>query len=270
MAGGRCRVGRAGVWWGVIDSPTNPAASRGPTLIQVLLLALPLGTVILGTFAMWWYFQRDVTYTPVAQPGLYQQDPNPDSLADRLSKLSNPVLARRGPGDADARRGLAAVSGFIEGSLGPGNMGYSVQSQSLPTGEMDLANLWGDALGRRNPTEIIEVRVPQDLPPDATVPSDNIPLAMALELANAFIGTENRRTVRFVFLANQSDPAPGTRTGGEAYSALMTDRRIKVLTVFDLGAEAARPIRSDGKIDLDAVLDRVESLRGAISSAANR
>ncbi len=254
--------------------PTAAVRRARPSLIQVLLVTLPVGTVVLGIFAMWLYFQRDNSLNPLARPGFYPQEPSIESLTDRVAKLSGPVIGARGPADENTRHGLRAVRAFVEGSLGPGNMGYSVNTQDFQAGETSFANLWVDVIGGRNPTEIIEVRVAQDVPPGTFAdPAANVALAATLELAHAFVGTESRRTIRFVFLANEADPLPESRPGSAYFNTLMDDRRIKVLTVFNNNEgdfDAARLARPDGTIDFEAALSRIEVLRSEVSRHANR
>jgi hypothetical protein len=96
----------------------------------------------------------------------------------------------------------------------------------------------------------------------------HLPLAVGLELAHAFAGTENRRTIRFLFLGAGEEP-----TGERVYADLMKDRRIKVQGVIDLDASDFHPARcldGDGRIDDAALMREVENLRQAITRLANQ
>ena len=255
-------------------SESLPPPRQRPTLIQVCLMVLPFGTVVLGIVAMLLYFQRDRPDGHEDTNSPYAKEPTAESIADYVRKLSGPMTGRRGVQDENARRGLHAAMSLIEGALGETNMGYKPVSQNFEAAGFTWKNIWADNTGQRNPTEVIEVRASYDKVSNPAMPArDSLPVAIGLELAQAFTGSSQRRTVRFLFLGHESSAAPDTRTGGQAYAGLMQDRRIKVMAVIDLNGadlDAARCVSTDGTLDHQAVMEAVDRLRAAITRVANQ
>ena len=253
------------------DSPT-PARSR-PTLIQVCLVVLPLGTIILGIIAMIWYFQKDYIVGKSDRDGVYTKEPTVASIGDYTSKLTSTITAVRGTRDEAGRRGMLATQSMIEGALGETNMGYNPVVQTFEGDGFTWKNIWADNTGTRNPSEIIEVRVPYV--PDGTTESINrnsLAVAVGLELAHAFTGTATRRTVRFLFLGGATGETGDVAGAGE-YARLMADRRIKVVGVLDLSRgdfEPGRYINGNGLIAADELAAKVEDLRKAIARLAGQ
>ena len=230
-------------------------------------MVLPIGTVVLGAIAMFWYFHEGSRPGAKEQRGLYTKEPTSASIRDTVRKLSLPPLAGRGSGTEEGRVGWQATMSLLEGATGETNMGYQPVLHEYTSGGEQWQHLWVDNAGQRNITEIIEVRA-RSIPTGGTGPVAHLPVAVALELAHAFAGTENRRTIRVVFLGGGGNP-----TGEQVYADLMKDRRIKVLGVFDLDASDFRPARcldAAGQIDDTALMREVGELRQNILRAANQ
>jgi len=250
-----------------------PLPSRAPRLVKALLVGLPVGTVLLGIVAMVWYFQRDRILGQARMSSGLAKAPGAASLADRVAKLTGPVTGSRHWGDENGRRGLEAVASLVEGSLGQNNMGYEPLLQDFDSGGVAWRNILAEVRGQRNPTEVVEIRVSMDRaragPPQ---PTENLGLAVALEVAQALVGSENRRTVRFVFLAQNRDPTSPRPHGLDAHRPVNEDPSIRTLAVIDLdrgdfaGDRFARP---DGSVDFHAVLEATEALRLQIVQLAN-
>ena len=272
---GACRMPGTRV---MCHTMTETPPSRRPTLVQVCLMSLPFGTMLLGIIAMVWYFQRDDIKARGRAEGLYGKEPTESSVADYLTKLTGPIAGVRAPTDDVGRRGLLATMSLIEGSLGEVNMGYTPVVEPFDADGFSWKNIWVDNLGQRNPSEIVEVRVAYDLAhgPLESV-RESLPVAVGLELAHAFSGQKHRRTVRFLFLGNQNSPQTNVdktaHSGGQAYAALMADRRVKVMAVIDLNAgdfEAGRFIAASGKIDFPLLMQDIDRLRAGILRAADQ
>ena len=249
------------------EAEPNPARRR-PTFIQVALMVLPIGTVVLGTIAMLWYFHEGSRPGAKEKRGLYTKEPTAASIRDTAGKLALHPLAARGASTPDGRVGWQATMSLIEGATGETNMGYQPVVHEYVSGGEKWRHLWVDNPGQRNLTEIIELRA-RTLPAgDRGGMAAHLPIAVALELAQAFAGTENRRTIRVLFLGGGDDP-----TGEQVYADLMKDRRIKVLGVFDLDASdfrAASCLDANGQIDDNALMREVENLRQNVRRAANQ
>lgn len=246
---------------------TGTTASSRPVagkVVRFLLIALPAGTVALGVIAMILYFVGGSEEDPPR--GLYTKEPEVRSLADYAAKLTREPAGVRSVADEVGKRGLGATVSLIRGALGPGNMGYETREESFTAAGHDWVNLWADAMGGRNPTEIVEVRVSYDSKGEgASVEGENFALAAALELAHAFAGTYNRRTVRFLFLGNNAAEDPPEPSGADVYRHQMENRQMKTMTVFDLDAEPFDQFDSP-----EEAFIRLEDLREDILQAANR
>lgn len=231
-------------------------------------MVLPIGTVVLGTIAMLWYFKEGSRPGAKEKRGLYTKEPTAVSIRDTVRKLSLAPLAERGEATKEGRVGWQATMSLLEGATGETNMGYQPTLHEYTSGSEKWRHLWVDNPGQRNITEIVEVRVRSIPPAGGAGPAAHLPVAVALELAQAFAGTENRRTIRVLFLGGGDNP-----TGEDVYSDLMKDRRLKVLGVFDLDASDFRPGRcldATGQIDDNALMAEVETLRQNIRRAANQ
>lgn len=231
-------------------------------------MVLPIGTVVLGTIAMFWYFHEGSRPGAKERRGLYTKEPTESSIRDTVGKLSTMPLSKRGADTEDGRLGWQATASLIEGATGETNMGYQPILHEYYSAGTKWKHIWVDNPGKRNLTEIIEVRVRTIPPGHHQGLAAQLPIAVALELAQAFAGTENRRTIRFLFLGGGTDPA-----GEQVYADLMKDRRIKVLGVFDLDASdfrAAACLDAAGQIDDSALMREMEDLRQNIRRAANQ
>lgn len=231
-------------------------------------MVLPIGTVVLGTIAMIWYFQAGKRPGAKEQRGFYTKEPEAVSIRDTVRKLSSPPLSERGAATENGMVGWQATMSLIEGATGETNMGYEPVLYEYGSGDGKWKHIWVDNTGQRNITEIVEVRV-RSVPvsPGGGVVA-HLPLAVGLELAHAFTGTRNRRTIRFLFLGPGEAP-----TGEQVYAELMKDRRIKVQGVIDLDASdfhAPRCLDAAGQIDDAALLREVENLRQGITRLANQ
>ena len=231
-------------------------------------MVLPIGTVVLGTIAMLWYFHEGSRPGAKEKRGLYTKEPTAASIRDTVRKLSLPPLASRGEATEDGMIGWQATMSLLEGATGETNMGYEPVLHEYESGGEKWRHLWVDNPGQRNLTEIIEIRA-RGIPPGGNQGlAAHLPVAVALELAQAFAGTENRRTIRVLFLGGGREPS-----GEDVYADLMKDRRIKVLGVFDLDGSdfrAAACLDANGQIDDTALMREVEDLRQSVRSAANR
>jgi len=246
------------------------AAHDRPTLIQVFLVALPVGLAVAVVVALYIYQLRENRVAEPVAEGVYQKEPTAAALRDYVAKLGGDLVGERNQRDENTLRALNAAASLIEGALGPSNMGYAVHRQKISPAGSGLYNVWVENPGQRNPTEIVEVRVGYDSPrKEDGILRNAIGVAIALELAHAFSNTENRRTVRFVFLANQWDEAAQTK-GSEVYDQLTDERRLKVVRGFDLDGDILASYRRRDAISYAALLEEVGGLRAEIIRAANR
>ncbi len=109
------------------EHPDNPAPRRR---VVLLLVSLPLWLVLSGAGAMWLHFRHEKSQAR-AEQARFATRINGANIADDVSKLAK-VVGERNPGSPAAAKGMGRAVSFIEGSLGPSNLGYAVKRQPAP------------------------------------------------------------------------------------------------------------------------------------------
>ncbi len=240
-------------------------------LIKILVGGLPLGLFVGVVVAALLYVRNHEEALPElnASGKGYTRDMTAASIADRYQKFEDGSDGR-GVGSPEGLVQLKAAEALLQTSLNMSNMGF--RSINSLEGENDgtvLNALWVDVLGQRNPSEVIEVRVPYDQAEDDNG-SGSLALAVALELANSLTGTENRRTIRFAFVPDGAVDGPVSA----AYQAIYDNRQVRLLAGFDLfdsgDFDPARYRTAEGKIEWQGVFDLALKTRKEIVAVANQ
>ncbi|QQL43998.1 hypothetical protein [Sulfuriroseicoccus oceanibius] len=244
-------------------------------LMKFLVGGLPFGLFIGVVVATLLYVRNEGTEgtaTGEVTGVGYTRDMTVSSLQDRYEKFEYRV-GRRNFQDADGIDGVANAAALVRGSLSRTNMGFSkVDRLDKMRGEREFSAFWVDVVGMRNPSEIIEIRVPYDQPVDerSDVRISSLSLAVALEVANAVTGTENRRTIRFAFVPDGFDGGPVA----VAYDAIYQNRQLRVIAGFEVEKrDDLNPTTlslADGSLDWSAVLEVAKALKADVLDAANR
>jgi hypothetical protein len=162
-------------------------------VIRMFLVGLPLGLIVSGVFAMWYYYNGADRND--GQEHALRREPNAADLAQYVAVM-------RGIGDRDVLHPLRLERAwkFIKSSLGERNMGYEVKSHRFEVADQKCVNLYVDVEGRRSPDEVILVVANYDGLAEGESAEGT---AALLSLANAFVGTEPARTIRVLALSNE-------------------------------------------------------------------
>ena len=131
-------------------------------------------------------------------------------------------------------RQLAAAADWIESVLA--DAGYTVASQSFPVQAVSCRNLEAAIPGRSRPEEIIVVGAHYDSVSGSPGANDNgSAVAVLIELARAWAGSEPARTMRWVAFVNEEPPFFQTaRMGSLVYARACRARGDNIVAMLSL------------------------------------
>lgn len=129
---------------------------------------------------------------------------------------------------------LRAAAYFIESSLGESNMGYVVQRQKYSAGEHEVWNLEVNVPGESD--EVVVIGAHYDTVPGSPGADDNASGVSALLcLANAFIGSKNAVSLKFVVFVNEEAPWSKTEhMGSLVYAKSLKEKGHNVVGMISL------------------------------------
>ena len=192
-------------------------------VIAVCLVGLPVGLLLLGVGSMIYtellaktpagHAQEEAREKNAKYASLLREQVNVDSLKRNVTLLSKDI-GERNLGHQDA---LESAALLLESSMGPSNMGYPIKLHPYEVNGVEVRNVEAELLGtassRRD--EIVIVGAHYDSAADTPGADDNASgVAALLAMANAFVATENERTIRFVGFVNEEPPHFQTSTMG--------------------------------------------------------
>ncbi|MCW1883780.1 M28 family peptidase [Luteolibacter flavescens] len=189
--------------WRVTEEESSP-----PTLqkrIALLLWLVPLGLVITSCIGLWLHFKAKATAAQVEQ-ARFTTSVSDDVLRDDMQKVLGFVGERHVSSPAGIQ-GLNRAAAMIEGSLGPANAGYRMESIAGP-----------DVNGSRWPILIATVRGSDEKQPALwlVAPYDSRPGSRGAEAnasgvtslmaaAHALANSKPVRPVHFAFIPHAYD-----------------------------------------------------------------
>lgn len=249
----------------------NAQNKKPGKLIKILVGGLPVGLFIGVVVAVILYVRNHDQALPElnASGKGYTRDMTAESIEDRYRKFEK---ARGGSNvnSPDSLSALEDTEALLRTSMNMSNMGFrSINSIGAESDEAEINALWVDVLGVRNPSEIVEVRVPYDRRENDDG-SGSLALAVSLEVLNSLTGTENRRTIRFAFIPD------GVSKGSvaEAYQSIYDNRQVRLIAGFELydagDFNLGKFQIKEGEIDWPGVLDSALKTRKKIVSIANQ
>ena len=172
--------------------------------IRIFIIGLPVGLIIGGVLAMIIYFREQADAS--GKGGSYtRRDITRKDLQENVEKLAVSIGPRH-LGDPDR---LNAAVKYIEGTLGPANLGYHVERHTYKVGGVDCHNIVLDMPGKGSDRvqEIVLVGAHYDSVPATPGADDNASgVAAVMSLAQAFANTKHERSLRFVLFANEEPP----------------------------------------------------------------
>jgi hypothetical protein len=202
-------------------------------LIPIILMMLPAGTVVLGVASMIWYFWKgDVDSAMPKVTSLMQKTIESSDLKKYVKVLTEDIGERN---TANPKK-LGIAANYLEGTLGPQNMGYVVRRQSYEVDGVSCDNLEVELAGTSRRDEIVVVGAHYDSVVGTVGANDNATgVAALLSLANRFVGSENQRTLRFVAFVNEEPPYFQTEDmGSRRYVSRAKTRGDKVVAMLCL------------------------------------
>jgi hypothetical protein len=175
------------------------------TWIKGALVGVPVGMMLIGVVSL--LFFSNVPDAPVAQvdrvSGFLRTPVNEASLRRWVQRLSVNIAAR--PGSDMTKSRITAK--WIESELSEDNMGYRPEVRIFEVDGLQYRNVEAQLPGTTRPGEIVVVGAHYDSVADCPGANDNgTGVAAMLAIAQAFTGTENVRTLRFVAFANEEPP----------------------------------------------------------------
>ena len=176
-----------------------------PTLIKGIVVGVPAGIMIIGMGSLFFFGDVSRPETPQADRvgGLLRAPVNEVDLRRWVNRLSVDIAARPG-GDVTKSR-IAAK--WIESELSEENMGYRPAVRIFEVDGVQYRNVEAELPGTTRPGEIVVVGAHYDSVAGCPGANDNATgVAAMLAIAQAFTGTENVRTLRFVAFANEEPP----------------------------------------------------------------
>jgi hypothetical protein len=131
---------------------------------------------------------------------------------------------------------LRTAAFWIESTLGPNNLGYTVEREKYQVGGEDVWNVVAELPGGRLADQIVVVGAHYDTVPDCPGANDNgTGVAALISLAGAFSGTVPDRTIRFVAFANEEPPYFRTDDmGSRVHAARLKQAGARVTAMLSL------------------------------------
>lgn len=182
-------------------------------IIPIFLVGLPVGLMLLGVGSMLYTELLDRTPAGHAEAEakqrtreysqLLRKPVSGDDLRRHVELLSESI-GERNVGKPGA---LESAALLLESSMGPSNMGYRISRQAYQSGAVEVRNVVAELRGESKPEEIVVIGAHYDSAIGTPGADDNATgVAALLALANAFVATENQRTLRFVGFVNEEPP----------------------------------------------------------------
>jgi len=211
-------------------------------VLPVLLVGLPLGLLVLGIGSMIYTELLDST------PAGHAEDEARERTREFAQLLRKPVsgddlrryvtLLSEDIGERNMQKpgALESAALLLESSMGPSNMGYEIRRQVYETDAGEVRNIIAELPGRSKREEIVVIGAHYDSAIGTPGADDNATgVAALLSLANAFVATENARTLRFVGFVNEEPPHFRTKDMGSlVYAADCKAREENVVAMIAL------------------------------------
>ncbi|WP_338686401.1 M28 family peptidase [Haloferula helveola] len=178
----------------------RPARKSKIVIMLVLLPFWLVASTVLGV----WLWHRGQQQQEAHEPEKFRTEISADGLADDVNKLVN-ICGPRHVGTEQGERGLSRAAAMIEGTLGPSNAGYRIESSPgppTPNGSWPIirATLPGD---EREPLVVLAA---YDASPDGGgVEANATGVASVMGIAQALAGENLGRPVVFAFVPHAYD-----------------------------------------------------------------
>lgn len=214
------------------DTPAvNDGAGR---VIRAALIIFPVGTVILGiaSFGVWWVKKEAKEEREAKYVRALRRELNAPEIQQYANVLKDVLV------QPEAQR-LPAVVSYLNSSMGPENMGYTVRRERYYSGPLEVANVDVELEGKQRAHQVVAVL---GLYGDATqLQSECHALAELMALAHSMVGENKNLTLRFAGLPVGIKDLDG-QTALERFAASCRSRDERLMQVFVLGGRSAAEI----------------------------
>ena len=209
-----------------------------PTLqrrVAFLLWLVPLGLVCTSGLGLWLHFKGKAKSEQVEQ-ARFTTEINPDLLHDDMGKMLG-FVGERHVSSPTGIQGLQRAAAMIEGSLGPANAGYKIESISGP--DVDGSRwpiLIATLRGSDTKAAALWIVAPYDTRPGSPGSEANATgVVSVMAAAHALANTSPKRAVHFAFIPHAYDgESPVTEL--QALLAERIGKASSVLVVESMGS----------------------------------
>lgn len=236
--------------------------SKRPKWVAWLIVLLPVWLVASGAFALWHRVKadRDPAREP---PPLLAQEVSTTAVADDLRKLTG-LLGERHGGDETAARSLTRTARWIEGSLGPGNIGHKVMRIRGPA-EWPLLHATQPGEDPKQPAQWL-IAGYDSRPGSLGIEANATGVASLFAACRALAGDTTKATIHYLFLPHVHDPdSPVLETASLAAERIRTRGNPgRVMVVEAMGSGTPLWISSrDTTVVPDALAEGIAEFKGA-------
>ncbi len=248
---------------------TAPTSADPGRWIRFALVALPIGTILLG----------------IASFGIWQWQK--DQAADRSFKyamaLRKPIsmegiqrhadIVREALGKADR---YLSIPGYLESTMGAENMGYTVRR--IRFGD-EMSNIDAELTGKQRPREIVMLLVLYN-DDSARLEGNTQAIAETLGIAHEITGESVLRGLRFAVIPDTAEALQrlheGLRHDGERLMHLFvcgspdSGRLTEIKRALDTETQGTRVIPRPATASVEATLTSANELKALLLQAAER
>jgi hypothetical protein len=184
-----------------------------PKFYRNLILGFPIGIVLLGGGSLAYHFAQGKGVKKEApQKGRGEMQAYRSYQRKAINEEDLRLFVERLAGNIGARcttqpKGVRETLSFIEGLLGPNNIGYNTVVRNAPQTSSGPTQLEVEIPGVRRPGEVVLVTASYYSPalsPGAHRNASGV--AALISLAQSLVGTEPERTLKMVFLPHEIAP----------------------------------------------------------------
>ncbi len=207
------------------------------SVIRACLIGLPVGLILIGSCTLFITEGTGRRSTKEATGvGMLRPVSQAGGMEGAIRHHVETLAVRIGPRSHERFDRLEAARFYLMSTLGPSNLGYAVREQAYPIGDRIFANLEVELPGKRWPDDVIVVGAHYDTITHTPGADDNASgVAAVLALAEAFAGSPQGRTIRFVAFTNEEPPWFQTPDmGSYRYAAELKRKNVRVVAMLSL------------------------------------
>ena len=199
--------------------------------------------------------------------------PEQGVLRARLERHVQALAREIGVRSHDRYANVQRAASYIDSTLR--SLGYAVVAQEFSAGGRTYHNLEATLAGTTLRHEVVVLGAHYDTAEDAPGADDNASgVAAVLELARAFAGTPQARTVRFVLFPNEEPPwFPTASMGSRHYAAgarARNDQIVAMLSIESIGYYDTEPGTQRYPFPLNLLYPDVGDFIGFVSNLESR